>query len=55
MCVETGIEYTCKKDAAVKTGFSESSIYHNLHGRNKSVKGFTFKFKEVQKTSHVNK
>ena len=47
ICNETKIEYSCMKEASNKMGFSKSSIYHNLHGRNKNVHGYTFKFKEV--------
>ena len=54
ICLETGIEYSCAGEAAEKMGLSRSSIYHNLHGRNKSVKKYTFKFKE-EKRSHDQK
>lgn len=53
VCNETKKEYSCAGEAAEKMKLSRSSIYHNLHGRNKGVKGYTFSFKE-DKRSHVN-
>jgi hypothetical protein len=47
ICIETGIQYKSKNDAAINMNLSVNSIYHNLHGRNKNVRGYSFKFKEV--------
>ncbi len=46
ICNETGEKYSCSQSAAEKMNLSCSSIYQNLHGRVKRVKGFSFRFKQ---------
>lgn len=46
ICLETGVEYSCVQEAADILDLSKSSIRHNIHGRCKTVHGYTFKYKE---------
>jgi len=45
VCIETGKEYRCAKDAATELGFNEKNIQQCCKGDKKSHAGFTWKYK----------
>jgi hypothetical protein len=48
ICLETGEEFESIKEAADKLGIGRNHIGDVCRGNRKSVKGFTFKFKEKE-------